>query len=264
MTTPVATRSGPGGGTRAIGVIPARWGSTRLPGKSLIDIAGKPLVVRVWERTRRCPQLSRVIVATDDERIQRVVQAAGGEAVLTRVDHPSGTDRVAEAVAGLEADIVVNVQGDEPLIDPVLIGHLVDAMADDPAWDMATAAAPITEEAVWRNPAVVKVVCDARGRALYFSRSVIPCVRDAGSVDTAGLYWRHLGLYAYRRAFLARVVAAPPCATERAECLEQLRALDLGARMLVVRTADTGIGVDTPADVPYAERLIREQEETTG
>lgn len=249
-------------GVRAVGVIPARWGSTRLPGKSLIDIAGKPLVVRVWERARRCPLLARVIVATDDVRIQAVVEAAGGEAVLTRADHPSGTDRVAEAVEGIDADVVVNVQGDEPLIDPVLIGRLVDAMAADPAWDMATAAAPIDDEATWRNPAVVKVVCDQEGRALYFSRSVIPCVRDAGSVDTAGLYWRHLGLYAYRRAFLARVVAAPPCATERAESLEQLRALHLGARMLVVRTADTGIGVDTPADVPYAERLIREQEAT--
>lgn len=243
---------------RAVGVIPARWGSTRLPGKSLVPIAGKPLVVRVLERARRCPQLDRVLVATDDARIVAAVEAAGGEAVMTRADHPSGTDRVAEAVASIEADIVVNVQGDEPLIDPALIGALVEAMAADASWDMATAATPILEESMWRSPTVVKVVCDQADRALYFSRSVIPCVRDPGKIDTQGLYWRHLGIYAYRRAFLARLVATPPCETERAEALEQLRALHLGARMLVVRTQDRGIGVDTPADVQYVESLIRE------
>ncbi len=245
---------------RAVGVIPARYGSTRLPGKSLISICGTPLVVRVVERARLCKALERVIVATDDARIVEVVRAAGAEAVMTRADHPSGTDRVAEAVAGIDAEIVVNVQGDEPLIDPDLIGKLVAALARDASWDMATAATPIHDAAMVAAPAVVKVVWDQRGRALYFSRSVIPCIRDAGKVDPAGLYWRHLGIYAYRRAFLQKLVAAPVCATERAESLEQLRALHLGARMLVVQTQDRGIGVDTPEDVTYVEGLIREQE----
>ncbi len=245
----------------AVGVIPARWGSTRLPGKSLIAIAGTPLVVRVWERVRRCTRLDRVLVATDDARIRDVVVAAGGEAVMTRADHPSGTDRVAEAVADLAAEVVVNVQGDEPLIDPDLIDRLVDAMRADPAWDMATAATPITDPAQVDTPSVVKVVCDASDRALYFSRAPIPFVRDPGGPPIPELHWRHLGLYGYRRAFLARLVATPPCATERAECLEQLRALHLGARMRVLRTTDAGIGVDTPQDVLYAEKVIREQGE---
>ncbi|MCE9614189.1 MAG: 3-deoxy-manno-octulosonate cytidylyltransferase [Lentisphaerae bacterium] len=244
---------------RAVGVIPARYGSTRLPGKSLIPICGKPLVVRVVERARQCAALERVIVATDDERIAHAVTQAGAEAVMTRADHPSGTDRVAEAVQHLEADIVVNVQGDEPLIDPALIGQLVEALAWDPGWDAATAATPILTDEMRQNPAVVKVVWDVSGRALYFSRSLIPFVRDPGKVDVTGLHYRHLGIYAYRRSFLTRLVATPPCATERAECLEQLRALHIGGRMLVVPTDDPGIGVDTPADVAYVERVIRER-----
>lgn len=259
MTAPGG--AGRPGGPRAVGVIPARYGSTRLPGKSLIPICGKPLVVRVVERARQCAWLDRVLVATDDVRIARAVTDAGAEAVMTRADHPSGTDRVAEAVAlaGMDADIIVNVQGDEPLIEPALIGSLVEAMAADPTWDMATAATRLEDPAMQASPAVVKVVTDASGRALYFSRALIPFVRDAGKVDTTGLYWRHLGIYAYRRAFLGKLVAAPPCATERAESLEQLRALHLGGRMLVVPTLDRGIGVDTPEDVAYVERVIREQ-----
>lgn len=244
---------------RAVGVIPARYGSTRLPGKSLISICGKPLVVRVVERARLCAALDRVIVATDDARIVEAVEAAGGEAVMTRADHPSGTDRVAEVIAPLEADIVVNVQGDEPLIDPNLIGKLVEALAGDAGWDMATAATPIVDDAMRASPAVVKVVWDATGRALYFSRSLIPYIRDPGKGDAAGLHWRHLGIYAYRRAFLAKLVRTPPCATELAESLEQLRALHIGGRMLVLQTQERGIGVDTPADVAYVERIIREQ-----
>ncbi len=242
---------------RVVGVIPARYASTRLPAKALVPLCGKPLIVWVLERVRQARGLDEVLVATDDERIASVVRLAGGNAVMTRADHPTGTDRVAEALGGTAADVVVNVQGDEPLIDPGLINRLADAMVREPEWDMATAATPIREASDVTKPSVVKAVWDARGRALYFSRLPIPFVRD--QPPPAGLrYWRHLGIYAYRRAFLARVVAAPPCAMEQAEKLEQLRALHLGASIKVIETEDTGIGVDTPEDVPRVERLLRE------
>ena len=240
---------------RVIGVIPARYASTRLPAKALVPLCGKPLIVRVLERVRQASRLDEVIVATDDERIAAAVREAGGAVAMTRADHPSGTDRVAEAVAGRLADIVINVQGDEPLIDPGLINRLADAMVRDPEWDMATAATPIREASDLGKASVVKVVWDARGRALYFSRSTIPFVRDE---TPHGLqHWRHLGIYAYRRSFLARMVAAPPCALEMAEKLEQLRALHLGASIKVIETEEMGIGVDTPEDVPRVEQALR-------
>lgn len=240
---------------RVVGVIPARYASTRLPAKALVPLCGKPLVVWVLERVRQARRLDAVLVATDDERIASVVQAAGGDAVMTRADHPSGTDRVAEAVSGQSADVVINVQGDEPLIDPRLIDRLADAMVEETGWDMATAATPITEAGDLSKPSVVKVVWDQRGRALYFSRSLIPFVRDQAP---AGLrHWRHLGIYAYQRTFLERMVATPPCALEQAEKLEQLRALYLGAALKVIETVDTGLGVDTPDDIPRAERALR-------
>ena len=179
---------------KAIGVIPARWGSTRFPGKSLALIKGKPLVQLVYERARKASMLDCVIVATDDERIRSAVAAFGGQAVLTRGDHPSGTDRVAEVVAGLDAGIIVNVQGDEPLIDPALIDRLVQELRSDGTLDMATAAAPIENENDLRSPSVVKVVWDERGRALFFSRSVIPFDRDGVYSGSALPYWRHLCL----------------------------------------------------------------------
>lgn len=240
---------------RVVGVIPARYASTRLPAKALVLLCGKPLIVRVLERVRQASRLDEVVVATDDARIAAVVRAAGGAVAMTRPDHPSGTDRVAEAVAGRPADIIVNVQGDEPLIDPGLINGLAETMVREPEWDMATAATPIREASDLGKASVVKVVWDARGRALYFSRSTIPFVRDE---TPAGLrHWRHLGIYAYRRSFLARVVAAPPCALELAEKLEQLRALHLGASIKVIETEEAGIGVDTPEDVPRVERALR-------
>ncbi len=245
---------------QVIGVIPARWASTRLPGKSLVSLCGKPMIQRVVERARSATSLSAVIVATDDERIAAVVRGFGGEAVMTRTDHPSGTDRIAEAIGSRAADLVVNIQGDEPLLDPALIDRLVEQMRTEADWDMGTAAAPITDEADRLSPSVVKVVWGARHQALYFSRSVIPFIRDASDAGMAGLYWRHLGLYAYRAGFLRKLVAAPPCALELAEKLEQLRALHLGARMVVIETAETGIGVDTPADVARVEKMIREME----
>lgn len=240
---------------RVVGVIPARWASTRLPGKALALICGKPLIQWVLERVRLATRLDEVIVATDDERIRSVVTSLGGSAVMTRVDHPSGTDRVAEAVAGREAGIVINIQGDEPLIDPGLINGLAEVMVGDQEWDMATAVTPILSADELNKPSVVKAVFGEQGRALYFSRSAIPFVRDAAP---AGLtHWRHVGIYAYRRGFLDRLVKAPPCVLELTEKLEQLRALHLGARMKVVETREIGLGVDTPEDIALAEAALK-------
>jgi len=215
------------------------------------------MVQWVVERVRQAQRLSEVIVATDDERILQAVEAFGGVAVMTRPDHPSGTDRIAEAACGIDADLVLNVQGDEPLIAPGLIDDLVLAMEAGMEWDMGTAAAPIESAADLENPSIVKVVWGADHGALYFSRSPIPFVRDddmQGKVQ----HWRHLGIYAYRREFLQRLVLEPPCVLEDAEKLEQLRALYLGGKMVVVETLDHGIGVDTPEDVARAEQLMRE------
>ena len=237
-----------------IGVIPSRYASTRLPGKSLVQLCGKPLVQWVYERAKQAKQLTSLIVATDDERIRAAVEKFGGKAVMTKPEHPSGTDRIAEAIRGMPADVIINIQGDEPLIDPALIDRLARAMADDPSWDMGTAAAPISRAEDLANPAVVKVVKDARGRALYFSRSLIPHVRDPG---TSVKHWRHIGIYAYRRACLEKLVKTPPCELELAEKLEQLRALHLGCSMKVIETSDVGLGVDTPEDVARAEMALR-------
>ena len=246
--------------TKAIGVIPARWASERFPGKCLAPICGVPLIGRVVAQVRKAACLERVLVATDDERIADVAAGAGAEPVMTRADHPSGTDRVAEAVAESDAEIVVNVQGDEPLIEPGLIEALTQALSGDAEWDMSTAATPIRDAADVDKPSVVKVVWDASGRALYFSRSVIPHLRDPSRRPEGTLHWRHLGIYAYRRAFLERVVNTPVCDAERAEALEQLRALHIGARICVIETDEEGIGVDTPEDVKYVESIIRKRE----
>ena len=242
---------------RVIGVIPARWGSTRFPGKSLHPILGKPLVCRVVEAVRRAQRLDELIVATDDERIAAAVRPCGVRVAMTSPDHPSGTDRVAEAAQAEAEDVVINIQGDEPLIPPALIDALAEKMAAEPRWEMATAACPICDAAELAAPSVVKVVLDRDSAAIYFSRLPIPFRRD-GSPDLAsGLYWRHLGIYAYRGSFLNRLVREPPCALERAEMLEQLRALHLGARIAVIRTEPLGVGVDTPADVGYLEAELR-------
>ncbi len=243
---------------RVVGVIPSRWGSTRLPGKSLLPICGKPLVQHVVERAQSCRALDDLLVATDDLRIVDAVETFGGRAVMTRPDHPSGTDRIAEAIADTEADLVVNIQGDEPLLDVSLVDALVTQMRDA-CWDMGTAAAPIRDTDTLRESSVVKVVFNANHEALYFSRSVIPYNRDGDvswEVQGKPVYWRHIGLYAYRRDFLLRMVAASPCITEQQEKLEQLRALHMGCRMLVLETDDASIGVDTQADLEMVEKLI--------
>jgi len=243
----------------AVGVIPARWGAKRLPGKSLVPIGGKPLLQWVIEGALGAETLDKLVVATDDTRISELATSLGVEAVMTRPDHPSGTDRCAEAVAALDAEVVVNIQGDEILLAPGLVDRLARALLDCEDWDMATAATRIHDVDELRRLSVVKVVWAEDGRALYFSRSVIPHVRNEGE---EAVHWRHVGVYAYRRRFLERLVATAPCASETAERLEQLRALHIGGRIRVLETEHEGIGVDTPEDVLYAERRVREMRES--
>ena len=240
-----------------IGVIPARWASTRLPGKPLAMIAGKPMIQRVVEQVVKATSLSAVIVATDDQRIVDAVDSfgiPGTKAVLTRPNHPSGTDRIAEAIENEACDVAINIQGDEPLMDPALIDRLAELMLSGD-WDMATAAAPIENDEDLKNPSVVKAVFADDGQALYFSRAPIPFVRDDGT-DVSGAHWRHLGIYAYRREYLFKLVAEPPCALENIEKLEQLRAMHIGCKMNVLKTDEVGIGVDTPEDIARVETIL--------
>ena len=244
---------------RTIAVIPSRYGSTRFPGKSLALLCGKPLVRWVAEACLRAKTLDEVIVATDDERIAAAVDDTGARAVMTPSDLPSGTDRVAVAAKPADGDVVVNVQGDEPLIDPALIDAVADKLRLDAEgrFQMSTACAPIHTATELAAPSVVKVVMDAEDGALYFSRWAIPFKRDGAADPTTGLWQRHIGIYGYRGAFLRKLVATPPCALERAESLEQFRARWLGGRIAVVRTAELGVGVDRPEDVPAVEALLR-------
>ena len=238
----------------AVAIIPARFQSTRLPGKALALIGGRPMVCHVAERTRRARGLERVIVATDDERIRAAVAAMGAEVVMTRPDHPSGTDRLAEVAGGLTADVVVNVQGDLPLLDPTMVERLVERMTAEPTLPMATLATPIRDAAEWRSPHVVKVVADANGRALYFSRAPIPHDRDGIRRPGQVLGLRHIGMYGYRKDVLLRLAALPPSPLELVEKLEQLRALEHGIAIGVVEwtAAEPLIEVDTPDDLERA------------
>ncbi|HMB07301.1 MAG TPA: 3-deoxy-manno-octulosonate cytidylyltransferase [Isosphaeraceae bacterium] len=235
-----------------VAVIPARFGSTRLPGKPLLSDTGRPLIQHVVEAARRAKSLDRVLVATDDERIADAVAGFGGEFVMTRADHPTGTDRVAEVAAGLaEARIIVNLQGDEPEISGAALDRVVALLDDDPEAPMATLATPIRSEAVYRDPSCVKVVLSRSGRALYFSRSPIPHYRDAlpnPARTEPPLAYLHLGLYAYRRDFLLGLASLPPSPLESAERLEQLRVLQAGYPIAVGLVDEPSIGIDTPDD----------------
>ena len=240
--------------SRAAIIIPARWGSTRFPGKPLRVLAGKPLIQHVWERCIAVPGADQVIVATDDTRVLETAFSFGAEVALTSARHPSGTDRIAEVAKNLPAaDIVLNVQGDEPFLDPKLAGRLIQTLKDAPRIDMATAACPL-DPADLDNPNAVKVVCDLAGNALYFSRCPIPCDRDGGAPPAR---LRHLGIYAYRRRFLLEFVKKKQTPLEKLEKLEQLRALEHGAKIRVLTTRSTGPGVDTPEDAAAAEKLLR-------
>ena len=258
-----------------LAVIPARYGSSRLPGKPLVRLAGKPMVQHVWERVCRAKNVSRVVVATDDERVVRAVREFCGEAFVTRSDHRSGTERVAEVAAQSQAEICVNAQGDEPLIEPAAVEAAVEAVASDPAVGISTLCTPIVNAADIADPNVVKVVLDARGDALYFSRAPIPCVREAafpakagtggippGAVGSApaGLHHRkHLGLYAFRRRILLECAALPLGVLEQLEQLEQLRWLAHGYKIRVIETPYDSVSVDVPEDVPRVEKLLCEK-----
>jgi 3-deoxy-manno-octulosonate cytidylyltransferase (CMP-KDO synthetase) len=235
----------------AVAVIPSRLGSTRLPGKALLRETGKYLIQHVWERVRAAKRIGRVIVATDHERILDAAKSFGAEAVMTSPDHASGTDRVAEVARGLSGDvpandIILNVQGDEPEIDPADLDLLVESMAGERECAVATLGTPFTRDDELANPAAVKVVVDAAGRALYFSRSVIPNGARAGAQPTQAL--KHRGVYAFRRAKLLELAALAPAALEQIERLEQLRWLHHGERVRVAFTPRDGIGIDTPDD----------------
>ena len=242
---------------RILGIIPARYASTRFPGKPLHLIAGRPLLQHVIERCKLAKALSEIIVATDDQRIAEVSKRFC-RVEMTSDRHPSGTDRIAEVAQRCECDAVVNIQGDEPLMDPAVVDAVARALAGA---QMSTAATPIKDVLEYDNPNVVKVVVNAAGRALYFSRRTIPFVRDAASRPVAEQlaafpFLKHLGIYGYRRETLLKLVQWPVSALETAEKLEQLRALDNGVEIAVVKVLHDSVGVDVPADVERVERLL--------
>lgn len=243
-------------GSRVVAIVPARYESTRLPGKPLALIDGKPMIQHVYERTRGVAVVDRVLVATDDARIAAAVRSFGGDVALTRSDHASGTDRIAEVAATLDAEVVVNVQGDLPFLEAQMVNAAVALLRADSALPMATLKTPIRDAAEMANPNAVKVVTDRDGYALYFSRSPLPYWRDPADGPADGvLGYKHIGLYAYRRDFLLTFARLAPTPLERAEKLEQLRALEWGFRIKVAETAAVGIEVDTPHDLERARAL---------
>jgi len=252
-----------------IAIIPARYASTRLPGKPLLDIAGRPMIVRVAERARQVGAIHRIIVATDDQRVFDAVVAHNQEAMMTSPDHRTGTDRLAEVAAKLDAEIIVNVQGDEPLIEPATIEAAIAPLLADASIVMSTTAEPIESAEDLTNPNVVKVVTDREGFALYFSRNPIPFPRAAveqhGSIEAAFAaepellkqYSKHTGMYVYRREFLLRYAKLTPTPLEQSELLEQLRALEHGYRIKVVKVNHRSVGVDTPEDLERVRQMFR-------
>lgn len=243
-------------------VIPARYGSTRLPGKPLLRETGKYLIQHVYERAAQSKLASEVVVATDDPRILSAVRSFGGKAVMTDRDHPSGTDRVAEAAASLDADVIINLQGDEPLIDPAAVDFVAELVARNRQADVGTLAVPLTDASEWRDPNCVKVVIGDCGQALYFSRSPIPHVRDVEPVFARQpfQFFRHVGVYSYRRGFLLQLAAALPSPLEQLEKLEQLRVLAMGRRIQVGVVKERSLGVDTLADYRRFVQLLRRRQ----
>lgn len=257
----------------AVGVIPARYGSSRLPGKMLADLQGRPLLFHVFRRASRAHRLKQVLIATDDVRIADAAREFGAEVVMTRTDHRSGTDRIAEAVRNLSADVVVNIQGDEPLIDAHAIDQAVDLLDRNPDAEMSTLQSPILDPAELWNPNVVKVVTDQNGYALYFSRGPVPYprVKDMPRADLKEVlvkkpellkvFHRHLGLYAYRRDFLMEITRRPPSPLELLEDLEQMRALEFGAKIKIGLSHAVMTGIDTPEDLERIRRAVEKNPE---
>lgn len=252
-----------------VAIIPARYGSTRLPGKPLATIGGKPMIQHVYESTSKAKELARVVVATDDRRIEEAVKGFGGEVVMTSRDHASGTDRLAEVARKVKAELLVNVQGDLPFIHAATITRAVRSMNRDPAIPMATVCTAILDQEEWLNPNIVKVVTDRKGFALYFSRSPIPYSRN-DTIDLNGAKitprskrrtWgnRHLGLYVYRREFLLKFARLRPTVLEQIESLEQLRVLAYGYPIRVAAVDERSVEVDTPEDLQRAERYLRDR-----
>jgi 3-deoxy-manno-octulosonate cytidylyltransferase (CMP-KDO synthetase) len=250
-----------------VAIIPARYGSTRLPGKPLARIGGKPMIQHVYESAARAKGLDRVLVATDDRRVKETVRGFGGEVMMTSKNHASGTDRLAEVARKIKADWFVNVQGDLPFIQPETIARAVRPMLRNRSIPMGTVGTPIFDEQEWRNPNIVKVLTDREGFALYFSRSPIPYVRN-GAIDVDGnelmhsskrRIWgyRHVGLYVYRRDFLMKFARLRPAALEQIESLEQLRALAYGHRIFVAAVDERSVEVDTPEDLAKAENYLK-------
>ncbi|MDD5555952.1 MAG: 3-deoxy-manno-octulosonate cytidylyltransferase [bacterium] len=233
----------------AVGIIPARWGSTRFPGKALAETGAGPLIRLVHDAARAARSLARVVVATDDERIAAAVRSFGGEAAMTSGAHRSGSDRAAEAAGRIDCDVVVNIQGDEPLIGAAAIDAAVEALRREPALGAATLATPLEDDAAADDPHTVKVVTDAAGNALYFSRAAIPWGGGARRL-------KHIGLYAFRKEFLLRFTRWPATPLEEAERLEQLRILERGERIRVVETPFDSVGVDTPEDLDRVRAII--------
>lgn len=239
---------------KALGVIPARLASTRLAEKILRNIAGKPMIRHVWERARQARKLEDVIVACDDQRIQACVESFGGKAVLTRRDHPNGTSRIAEVAERFRHDVVINIQGDQPLVDPRALDDMVSVFEASPQTEVLTLVVRMTDQDVFRNPNVVKVVCDKKGDALYFSRATIPFFH--GEQKNLFGFLKHLGVYGYRRDFLLKFIAWEPGILENIEKLEQLRILERGGSIRVIETVYDFISVDTEEDLNEVESRL--------
>jgi 3-deoxy-manno-octulosonate cytidylyltransferase (CMP-KDO synthetase) len=239
-------------------VIPARYGATRLPGKPLVSLAGQPMIQRVYERAKLAARAHRVIVATDDERILKAVESFGGDARMTRPDHRTGTERVAEVAAHEKGDVFVNVQGDEPLLDPAAVDAAIDALLEEPAASIATVATPIKTPADIMDPNVVKTVLDFDNNGLYFSRAPIPWVRDTASKIQVR-HLKHLGLYVFQRDALLEYPTLPQGELERIEQLEQLRWLENGWKIRVAEVEHDAVSVDVPEDVARVEKLLQQK-----
>ena len=242
-------------GGSVIGVIPARWNSVRFPGKPLASILGRPMLQHVYERASSCRLITELLIATDDDRVAEAAKGFGAKVVMTSTEHPTGTDRVAEAISKVAGSVVVNIQGDEPLLRPESIDKLVSEMTSNPAVGMATLACKIADPTELESDSCAKVVLDMNDEAIYFSRSKIPYVIGSHPFE----FYKHVGVYGYRRDVLDRLAASPPSPLEIAEGLEQLRALEQGVRIRVVKVSEWGPAVDTPEDIERVEQVLREE-----